>query len=317
MPGAVTESVSANAFVAGALSDNLAVNFARVSRRFRATNEVNHAGLEGKMRLEAGCEILFEAGAQIPLILMLRPRSGVGQWILQEAYLREPSVTVIEYTDGYGNLCQRLVAPEGPFRVRTTACVDTADKIDVDLDAAFVPVQNLPEDVLQFLLPSRYCQSDLMGDRAVEIVADANPGYAQVEAIRAWIQANVTYEYGTSNASTSAMDTAEQQTGVCRDFAHLGIALCRSLSIPARMVVGYLYQLEPMDLHAWFEAYVGDRWYTFDATQKEPRGNRIAIAYGRDAADVALATQYGPMQLKQMQVWVNEAAQPTPMDGGS
>jgi transglutaminase-like putative cysteine protease len=155
-----------------------------------------------------------------------------------------------------------------------------------------------------------------MGDLALEIVGDAAPGYDQVEAIRNWINTQINYEYGTSNASTWALDTVETRVGVCRDFAHLGIALCRALNIPARMVVGYLYQLDPMDLHAWFEAYLGSmeddmtegRWYTFDATQTQPRGNRITIAYGRDAADVALATQFGPMQLNSMQVWVNESS---------
>ena len=259
------------------------------------------------MRLNAGCEITFEASAPTPLILMLRPRSGEGQWVTGEEYLLEPSVPVVEYTDSYGNLCQRLVTPEGAFRVRTSASVETADAIDVQPDAPFVPVQDLPEGVLQFLLPSRYCQADLLGDLASEIVRDRSPGYGQVEAIRHWIQETVEYRYGTSDASTSAVETAEKKVGVCRDFAHLGIALCRSLSIPARMVVGYLYQLDPMDLHAWFEAFVGDRWYTFDATQPEPRGNRIAIAYGRDAADVALATQFGPLTLNTMQVWVNAA----------
>lgn len=259
------------------------------------------------MRLDAGCDLSFQASAPTPVLLMLRPRSGVGQWVMREEYLLEPSVPVVEYTDGYGNLCQRLVVPAGAFRIHTAASVETASEIDVDSTAAFVPVQNLPESVLQFLLPSRYCQADQLGDKAIEITSGANPGYAQVEAIRAWIQINVEYKYGTSDASTSAVETAQTQIGVCRDFAHLGIALCRSLSIPARMVVGYLYQLDPMDLHAWFEAYVGDRWYTFDATQEKPRGNRIAIAYGRDAADVALSTQFGPMQLQEMQVWVDAA----------
>lgn len=259
------------------------------------------------MRLDAGCQIQFEATAPTPLILMLRPRSGLGQWVTREEYTLEPGVPVIEYTDGYGNLCQRLVAPIGAFKVNSTACVETADAIDVSPGAPFVPVQNLPEGTLQFLLPSRYCQSDQLGSLASEIVSTSTPGYDQVEAIRSWIQTNVEYRYGTSDASTAATDTAAKKIGVCRDFAHLGIALCRSLSIPARMVVGYLYELDPMDLHAWFEAYVGDRWYTFDATQKAPKGNRIAIAYGRDAADVALATQFGPLQLISMQVWVKEA----------
>jgi transglutaminase-like putative cysteine protease len=257
------------------------------------------------MRLSAGCEISFEASAPTPAIFMLRPRSGYGQWVIREEYLLEPSVPVTEYTDSYGNLSQRLVVPAGTFQIRSIACVETADAIDVDYDATYVSAEALPESVLQFLLPSRYCQSDQVGDLASEIVADTAPGYGQVETIRQWIQSNITYEYGTSDASTSAIDTARSRIGVCRDFTHLGIALCRSLNIPARMVVGYLYQLDPMDLHAWFEAYVGDRWYTFDATQKEPRGNRITIAYGRDAADVALCTQFGPMQLQEMRVWVD------------
>jgi transglutaminase-like putative cysteine protease len=260
------------------------------------------------MRLNAGCQISYEVNAPTPLIFMLRPRSGLGQWVMQEEYLIQPSVPVIEYTDSYGNLCQRVVAPPGSFQVRTTACVETADTIDVEPGAPYVLVQDLPESTLQFLLPSRYCQADCLGDLANEIVGNAAPGYDQVEAIRSWIQQNVEYRYGTSDASTSAVDTAKQRVGVCRDFTHLGIALTRSLNIPARMVVGYLYELDPMDLHAWFEAFVGGRWYTFDATQKEPRGNRITIAYGRDAADVALVTQFGAVQLSNMKVWVDKAS---------
>lgn len=155
-----------------------------------------------------------------------------------------------------------------------------------------------------------------MGELALEIVGAKSPCYDQVEAIRNWIQTHIKYAYGSSDASTWALETVEKQIGVCRDFAHLGIALCRSLNIPARMVVGYLYELDPMDLHAWFEAFVsvsqdslsGGRWYTFDATQPKPRGNRVTVAYGRDAADVAIATQFGPMQLLNMNVWVNAAA---------
>lgn len=261
------------------------------------------------MRLKAECNLSFEASVPTPTIFMLRPRSGEGQWVMREEYLLQPSVPVVEYTDGFGNLCQRLVIPIGKFSLHTVAWVETADTIDLNPEAAYVPVENLPEGVLQFLLPSRYCQSDQMGDLAYEIVGEATPGYEQAEAIRYWIQTQVTYAYGTSNASTSAVDTAREKIGVCRDFAHLGIALCRSLNIPARMVVGYLYQLDPMDLHAWFEAFVGDRWYTFDATQAQPRGNRIAIAYGRDAADVALSTQFGSMQLLEMTVKVENASE--------
>jgi transglutaminase-like putative cysteine protease len=258
------------------------------------------------MELNAGCEITFEVTAPTPMVLMLRPRSGYAQWVSQESYTLNPQVPAIEYVDSYGNLCQRLVAPIGNFVVSTRAGVQVADAIDVQPGAPFTPVQDLPDNVLQFLLPSRYCQSDQLGSLAQEIVGSAAPGYDQVAAIEAWIHTNVEYRYGVSDASTAALETAEGRIGVCRDFAHLGVAFARSLSIPARFVVGYLYQLDPMDLHAWFEAYVGGRWYTFDATQTSPRGGRIAIAYGRDAADVALSTQFGPATLTKLRVWVDQ-----------
>jgi transglutaminase-like putative cysteine protease len=256
------------------------------------------------MKLHAGCELVYQAEEPTPLILMLRPRSGEGQWITGETYELEPSVPVTEYTDMYGNLAQRLVTTTGRFRIKTTVDVETADTIDTAPSAPFTPVELLPDAVLPFLLPSRYCQLEL-NNLAIEIVGDFIPGYDQVEAIRHWIHNNIQYQYGTSDATTSAIETAQQRTGVCRDFAHLGIALCRSLNIPARMVVGYLYELKPMDLHAWFEAFVGERWYAFDATQAVLRANRIIIAYGRDAADVALVTQFGAITLQTMSVWVD------------
>jgi transglutaminase-like putative cysteine protease len=256
------------------------------------------------MRLNAGCELLFETAEPAPLILMLRPQDGDAQRILQTNLQVEPQVPVVDYVDGYGNLCQRLVTPPGQLRVRSTVTAEVADSIDVQFGAEFVPVQDLPAYTLPFLLPSRYCQSDLMATLANDIVADIEPAYDQVDAIRHWIHTHIEYRYDTSDASTSALETEKNRVGICRDFVHLGLALCRSLTIPARMVVGYLYDLKPMDLHAWFEAYVGDRWYTFDPTQAEPRGDRIIIAYGRDAADVALATQYGPLNLTEMDVWI-------------
>jgi transglutaminase-like putative cysteine protease len=267
-----------------------------------------NAMLGGIMRLQVGCEISFEAAAATPLILMLRPRSGLGQWVISEEYDLKPMLSVVEHTDPYGNLCQRMVVPPGTFVVRTAARVETADRIDVAPGAPYIPVEDLPEAALHFLLPSRYCQSDCLGELAQEIVGGVTPGYDQAHTIERWIHTHITYEYGTSDASTSALDTAKQRVGVCRDFTHLGIALCRSLNLPTRMVVGYLHELDPMDLHAWFEVYVNQRWYTFDATQAAPRGNRVAIAYGRDAADVAIATQFGPMQLQDMQVWVTPSS---------
>jgi transglutaminase-like putative cysteine protease len=256
------------------------------------------------MKLAVGCYLQFVATAPTPLLLMLRPRSGYRQWILRETYLFEPFVPAIEYTDIHGNLCQRLITPVGDFSVRTEAWVKTSSSIAVEPGAPFTPIELLPSWVLHFLLPSRYCQSDQLFDLAIEIVQDYIPGYDQVEAIRTWIRTHIQYQYGVSDTSTSAVDTARQRAGVCRDYAHLGIALCRALNIPARMVVGYLYDLKPMDLHAWFEAYLNGQWYTFDATQDQPRGNRVAVAYGRDAADVALSTQFGHLTLTLMDVWV-------------
>lgn len=266
------------------------------------------------MFLRASCRLTFEVNAPTAMILMLRPRSGAGQWVTRETYALTPRAPVYEYTDGYGNLCQRLVAPQGRFVVQTEAEVETAAAIDLQPGAPFTPVDQLPDSVLPFLLASRYCESDRLLELAQSIAGAAQPGYDQAAAICAWIHQHITYRYGTSDASTSARDTAEGRAGVCRDFAHLGIALCRSLSIPARMVVGYLHRLDPMDMHAWFEAFVGGRWYTFDATQDGPRGGRIVVAYGRDAADVAVATVFGSAPLDELVVQVEQ--QPEGAHGG-
>lgn len=237
---------------------------------------------------------------------MLRPRSGLGQWIVEEKYEFEPFVEATEYVDCFGNLCQRLVAPVGELRLRTEVTVEVADEIATKVGAPITAIEVLPDYALQFLLPSRYCPSDTLESFAREVTTKRLPGYDQVEAIRAWIHEHIEYKYGVSNASTTAADTIRDKAGVCRDFSHIGISLCRALRIPARMVVGYLYRLDPMDLHAWFEAFVDGRWYTFDATQTEPRGGRVAIAYGRDAADVALITEFGPLETKDMHVSVEK-----------
>lgn len=251
-----------------------------------------------KLRLQAGCNLLFEANGPSSLILMLRPRSGPGQRIVSEGNECEPDMVGSDFIDSYGNLCQRLMVKPGYFQIESTVTVETSDNIDTAPGAAFVPVHELPDSVLPFLLSSRYCQFDLLDELAHTMVEGQRYGYDQVEVISSWIYANIEYRYyGASSVSTSALDTVYTRAGVCRDFVHLGIALCRSLSIPSRMVVGYLQKLTPMDLHAWLEAFVGGRWYTFDATQAQPMGNRIAIAYGRDAADVAIANQFGPIDL--------------------
>ncbi|MCX6368970.1 MAG: transglutaminase family protein [Armatimonadetes bacterium] len=261
------------------------------------------------MRLSAGCEMVLEIDqpGPISLVLMLRPSSSALQWVSEERHALSPMVTVLEYLDNFGNICQRMQAPAGRFSIATQVTVETAATLEVAPGTPLDLVSALPDKTLQYLLPSRYCQSDLVGERAREITHGCKMGYDQAEAIRAWIQGNIEYCYNSSDASTSALETLRDRKGVCRDFAHLGIALCRSLTMPARMVVGYLHELVPMDLHAWFEVFVGGRWFTFDATQEQPRGGRIVIAYGRDAADVAMLTQFGASTLTEMGVWVKEA----------
>jgi transglutaminase-like putative cysteine protease len=246
------------------------------------------------MWLRISCSLIFDLEVPTPLILMLRPRSSAHQWVASEEYKISPMVTIVEHTDIYGNLCQRLVAPSGNFSIRTSADVKTADLVEVNPGAPFIEIQNLPGSILRYLLPSRYCESDRFNEMAMIITANELPGYDQVAAIESWLRKTISYIPGSSNYPISAVEVNYQQSGVCRDLAHLGIALCRSLSIPARIVVGYMYNLTPMDMHAWFEAYVGGRWYTFDATQSGPKGGYVAIGYGNDAADVALFNQFGP-----------------------
>ena len=259
--------------------------------------------------MKASCALDFEMQPSTPLILMLRPRSDTRQWVGRESYTMTPSVPVSEYTDLFGNLCQRLVAPPGRFSVRTSFDVESAEASDAAPGAHFVEVQELPDETLPFLLPSRFCESDRFGQMAASIVAGRAAGYDQCTAIVDYIRQTKQYAPGTGEQIVSACEVNERPQAVCRDMAHLGIACCRALSIPARMVVGYLENLQPMDLHAWFEAYVGERWYTFDPTQINLQGGRVAIAYGRDAADVAIYTQFGePVELLCMEVTVERMA---------
>jgi transglutaminase-like putative cysteine protease len=232
-----------------------------------------------------------------PMVFMLRPRSGPTQWVAREDYRISPSVQVVEITDGFGNLCQRLVAPVGRFEIYTSAEVMVEDQPSLAKDAPFVEVPELPHDVLEYLLPSRYCESDRFSDMATEIVGESQSGYAQVAAITSWVHSNIRNVPGSSTYPVSAVEVNDRREGVCRDLAQISIALCRALCIPARLVVGYLHALEPMDIHAWFQAFVGGRWYTFDPTNPAGHGPRIAIAHGRDSTDVAIYNQYGPLLL--------------------
>lgn len=263
------------------------------------------------MWLETSCSLVLNAQLPTPFLMMLRPRSGAHQWVAREQYVLEPSVPAAEFTDQFGNLCQRLVAPSGLFSIRTSSVIEVADSFDEAPGANFVDVQFLPDGILPYLYPSRYCESDRFGEMASSLVAGVAPGYDQCVAIVNHIRETLRYVPGSGQAIISAVEVQEQSEAVCRDMAHLGIALCRALSIPARMVVGYLEQLRPMDLHAWFEAYVGGKWYTFDPAQTRLRGGRVTIAFGRDAADVAIYTQFGdPVELRKIVVGVERLPRP-------
>lgn len=261
------------------------------------------------MKLKGKSVFKYTVNNPTPVQMLLRSRRQEGQSIIREEFSIDPVIPFVEFIDQFGNQCQRAVLPVGEVTITMEAeALVEPGLVPPQPLPAYVPVEELPDEVMMFLLPSRYCQSDLyeINNLAFEIVGNLDPGYAQVEAIRNWIHQNISYQYNTSSSVTTALDTIYQRVGVCRDFTHLGLALTRSLSIPARMTVGYLDKLEYMDLHAWFDAFVGGKWYTFDAVQAQTHGSRIVIGYGRDAADVAMITQFGNAQLQSLEVTTEE-----------
>lgn len=265
------------------------------------------------LAVHLGCEFRYEAVAGVELVAIVEPAHDTG-WAhrLRSERAVEPQTPVRDYVDLFGNRCWRIAAPGGPLTLRYDAVYAVPDAPDpADPQAQQTPVSELPDDTLMFTLPSRFCQSDLLLDDAWRLFGDGPEGYARVQAICDWVHANVEYGYGWSGPSISAVDTFTSRKGVCRDFAHLPVAFCRALNIPARYVFGYLpdYGIEPpdvpMDFHAWFEAYLDGRWYTFDARHNVPRIGRVKIAQGRDAVDVAMITSYGNAQLHAMIVWTD------------
>jgi transglutaminase-like putative cysteine protease len=226
-----------------------------------------------------------------------------------------------EYDDVFGNPCWRLVLPTGRSSIRYDAVVEiSGDPDPVVLDAPLVPVELLPNDALQFTLPSRYVPSDQLLDDAWRLFGDTPPTWARVQAVCDWIHANVEYRTGSSRPSMTALDVYQERVGVCRDFALIGVGLCRALNIPARYVFGYLPDIgvmpheHPMDFCAWMEVFLGGRWYTFDPRNNDtmPRVGRVLIGRGRDALDVAMITTFGAARLAGMTVTAEQrpAAEP-------
>jgi transglutaminase-like putative cysteine protease len=217
------------------------------------------------------------------------------------------------YYDHYGNLCQRILLPVGEHILYYDALVKVTDTWDeVAFDAPQTPVEDLPDDVLLYTLPSRFCLSDVLSDTAWQLFGNTQPGWQRVQAVCDWVHTNIRFQYGTSTPLTTAVDVYEQRVGVCRDFTHLAVTFCRALNIPTRYVFGYLPDIgvpiseAPMDFCAWMEVYLDGRWWTFDPRNNTPRVGRVLIGRGRDALDVAMVTSYGSPTLKQMTVWADE-----------
>ena len=269
--------------------------------------------LTESVRLRVGCEFRLDSDGPVPLVMLVRARPDGAHRTMYESRWTKPEVPLREYVDGFGNFCWRLSAPGHPFTLRYDAVVETDREPDpVESAVALTPVQDLPDDTLVFTLPSRFVQSDLLMDQAWELFGQTEPTWARVQAICDWVHSNVTYEAGSSGPRTTALDIFHGRKGVCRDVALLPVAFCRALNIPARYTFGYLPDIAvepdetPMDFHAWFEAFLGGRWYTFDARHNRPRIGRVIVGYGRDVADVALSTSYGNTQLNALTVWADE-----------
>lgn len=276
------------------------------------------------MRVRVGCEFEFDSDACVPMLMLVRARSTNEQYSAYESHwLDPPGVALRDYLDGFGNHCWRLVAPPGQLRVRYDAVVEVRGEPDpVVPDAGLDPIDSLPGETLVFTLPSRYVQSDQLLDHAWDLFGSTPPTWARVQAIVDWVHSNVEYQTGGSSPGTTALEIMERKVGVCRDFALLSVALCRAMNIPARYTCGYLPDIGvdppdvPMDFHAWFEAFLGGRWYTFDARHNRPRIGRVVVGHGRDAVDVAMTTSYGASHLKTMTVWADEVVEGSQMPVG-
>jgi transglutaminase-like putative cysteine protease len=268
------------------------------------------------MKIRAGYEITYECSQPTPLVLLLSVHpSRMGDLTTPHHIAFNPSAAAHEYRDNFDNICTRVIAPTGLLTVSTDFVVSDSGAPDiVAADARQVPVQDLPDEVLIYLLGSRYCDTDHLSNMAWSMFGKGRTGWARVQAICDYVHERLTFGYQHASATRTAWDGFREQRGVCRDFAHLAITLCRCMNIPARYCTGYLGDIgipavpEPMDFSAWFEVYLDGRWYTFDARHNTPRIGRILMAHGRDATDVALSTSFGQTRLAGFKVHTDEVA---------
>jgi transglutaminase-like putative cysteine protease len=271
------------------------------------------------VEIRAGYEIAFQCFQETPMVLMLSIEPARVKDLLSEHRIRfSPDVEPHDYVDMFGNTCTRIVAPPGLIAIRNDFLIADSGLPDaVAPDARQLEVGELPDDVLIYLLGSRYCETQKLSELAWSLFGAVTPGWQRVQAICDYAHQRISFGYRHARSDRTAWEGHEERVGVCRDFAHLAVTLCRCMSIPARYCTGYLGDIRvpvdpaPMDFSAWFEVYLDGRWFTFDARHNHPRIGRIVMAKGRDAADVAFSTNFGAVQLVRFSVITEEVASST------
>jgi len=266
------------------------------------------------MFIRLGYDIQFEIPSPVAMVAVLQVHpSRVHDLREPDDLIIDPAAKTETYIDSYGNRCTRFQAQAGLLRLSCTTLIEDSGEPDaVDPSAREHPVNELPHQTLRYLLNSRYCELDRLSNIAVELFGNSPPGWGRVQAICDWVHAKVAFGYQHARPSKTALDVFTERTGVCRDFQHLAITFCRALNIPARYATGYLGDIgvppapEPMDFSAWFEVYLENRWWTFDARHNHPRIGRVLVATGRDASDVAITTSFGIANLKYFTVMTEE-----------
>ena len=266
------------------------------------------------MQIRFGYELIYECPQPTPIILTLNIHyTRVSDLIIADHILTSPPTPITAYRDGFGNWCSRIVAPQGDIRISTDALINDSGLPDaVDPTAPQHAVEDLPAETLVFLLGSRYCETDRLVETAWALFEHTPPGWPRVQAICDFVHEHLSFDYMSARATKTALEAFHERTGVCRDFTHLAITLCRCMNIPARYCTGYLGDIgvpaspDPMDFSAWFEAYLGGRWHIFDPRNNIARIGRVLLAQGRDAADVPISNTFGPNEHKGFKVWTDE-----------
>jgi len=268
------------------------------------------------MLIRYGFDITITCVAPTPMISLLTLHEDrLPDVFVPHTVIATPDVELTTYRDLFGNICRRCVAPAGDFRIWGDGVVRDSGLTDlVDWAAPEVPVEQLPDDCLVFLLGSRYCETDRLSQIAWDLFGSVQPGWTRVQAICDFVNQHITFNYQNARSTRTAYEAYQERTGVCRDFAHLAIALCRCMNIPARYINGHLGDIgvpvvDPMDYSAWMEVYLGGQWMTFDPRNNKPRIGRIVVARGRDAADVPLVHTFGPHYLSSFRVWTYEVTE--------